>query len=210
VIRAVVFDLDGTLIDSAADLAHAVNHALRGLGLPERPPAEIAGFVGEGARRLVERAVAPRAELVEPGLALWWEHYLEHLLDHTVLYPGIAALLRASSLPMAVHTNKPGALARRILAGLGVQGCFREVLGGDEAPRKPDPAGTRAILERLAVAPSQAVYVGDSAIDVQLALAVPMPCLTVTWGLVAEDRLAAAGATRLVRSVDELGSLLRG
>jgi len=204
VIRAVVFDLDGTLVDSAADLAHAVNHALRGLGLPERPAAEITTFVGEGAVRLVERAVAPRLDLLEPGLALWWEHYRAHLLDHTVLYPGMVALLRDARLPLAVHTNKPGALARQILDGLGVRQRFVEVLGGDEAPRKPDPAGTRALLARLGVAPEEALYVGDSVVDLELARAVPMPLVTVSWGLVPEARLRAAGAARIVRTVAEL------
>jgi len=204
VIRAVVFDLDGTLVDSAADLALAVNFALRGLGLPERPEAEIVGFVGEGAAKLVERAVAPRLDLLEPGLALWWEHYRAHLLDRTRLYPGIAELLRDARLPMAVHTNKPGDLARQILVGLGVADRFAEVLGGDEAPRKPDPAGTRALLARMGVAPAEALYVGDSVVDLELARAVPMPLVTVTWGLVPEARLRAAGAVELVRSAEAL------
>lgn len=203
-IRAVVLDLDGTLVDSAADLAHAVNFALRGLGLPERPPAEIATFVGEGAARLVERAVAPRLDLLEPGLALWWEHYRAHLLDNTRLYPGVGELLREARRPLAVHTNKPGSLARQILAGLGVLERFAEVLGGDEAPRKPDPTGTRALLGRLGVAPAEAVYVGDSVVDLELARAVPMPVVTVTWGLVPEERLRAAGAAIIVRTADGL------
>ncbi len=202
--EAVLFDLDGTLIDSVQDLALAVNHALSGLGLPERPVAEIAGFVGEGARRLVERAVGARAELVEPALNLWWEHYRRHLLDHTSLYPGIAELLEAARVPLAVHTNKPGALARRILDGLGVLDQFVAVVGGDEAPRKPDPAGSRLLLARMGVAGEDALYVGDSVIDVELARAVPMPVASVTWGLVPEERLLAAGATMLIRQVNEL------
>jgi len=204
VIRAVVFDLDGTLVDSATDLALAVNHALRGLDLPERPAAEIATFVGEGAARLMERAVAPRLDLLEPGLALWWEHYRAHLLDHTRLYPGMAELLRDARLPLAVHTNKPGSLARQILEGLGVRGRFDEVLGGDEAPRKPDPSGTRALLRRLGLPPQEALYVGDSVVDLELARAVPMPLLSVTWGLVPEERLRAAGAAKFVRTVEAL------
>jgi phosphoglycolate phosphatase len=210
VIRAAVFDLDGTLVDSQADLAAAVNHALRRLGLPERSDSEIGGFVGEGAARLVERALAPRLDLLERGLELWWEHYQAHLLDRTALYPGLGTLLAAARVPLAVHTNKPGRLARRILDGLGVLARFREVLGGDEAPRKPDPAGTRLILERLGVPPAQALYVGDSFVDLEMARAVPMPVALVTWGLVPEARLAAAGAPLLLHSPEELGSLLGG
>lgn len=208
-IRAVLFDLDGTLIDSATDLALAVNHALGAVGLPERPLAEITSFVGEGAARLIERSVSPHGELAERALEHWWKHYLEHLLDHTVLYPGIAELLAGRRVTMAVHTNKPGVPARRILAGLGVQGCFAEVLGGDEAPRKPDPAGTRSMLDRLGLPPEEAVYVGDSPIDVALARAVPMRLVAVTWGLVPESSLIEAGADLLVHSVDELGAFLR-
>lgn len=203
--RAAVFDLDGTLVDSLADLAHAVNHALRRVGLPERPLPQIAGFVGEGAARLLERAVAPRLDLFEPAMGAWWEHYQVHLLDHTVLYPGVEELLRSARVPLAVHTNKPGRLARRILEGLGVLPLFAEVLGGDEAPRKPDPAGTRAILARLGVPPAEAVYVGDSVVDLELARAVPMPAVAVTWGLVDERRLAAGGAAVLVREPRQLG-----
>ena len=202
--EAVLFDLDGTLIDSVQDLALAVNHALAGLGLPERPIAEISGFVGEGARRLLERSVGARAELVEPALTLWWEHYQEHLLDHTALYPGIAGLLEAARVPLAVHTNKPGALARRILDGLGVLDHFVAVMGGDEAPRKPDPAGTRILLGRMGISGAEALYVGDSVIDLELARAVPLLVASVTWGLVPEERLVAAGATMLIRRPEEL------
>lgn len=202
--EAVLFDLDGTLIDSVQDLALAVNHALSGLGLPERPIAEISGFVGEGARRLLERSVGARAELVEPALTLWWEHYQEHLLDHTALYPGIAGLLEAARVPLAVHTNKPGALARRILDGLGVLDHFVAVMGGDEAPRKPDPAGTRILLGRMGISGAEALYVGDSVIDLELARAVPLLVASVTWGLVPEERLVAAGATMLIRRPEEL------
>lgn len=203
-IRAAIFDLDGTLIDSATDLAASVNHALRLLGLPERPVAEIVGFVGEGAARLVERAVAPRRDLLEPALAAWWEHYQVHLLDRTVLYPGVAEVLAAARVPLAVHTNKPGRLARRILDGLGVLSRFAEVLGGDEAPRKPDPAGTRLLLGRLGVPPGEAIYVGDSPLDVEMARAVPMPVVAVTWGLSPETRLAAAGPTAMARDPAQL------
>ncbi len=202
--EAVLFDLDGTLIDSVQDLALAVNHALSGLGLPERPIAEISGFVGEGARRLLERSVGARAELVEPALTLWWEHYQEHLLDHTALYPGIAGLLEAARVPLAVHTNKPGALARRILDGLGVLDHFVAVMGGDEAPRKPDPAGTRILLGRMGISGAEALYVGDSVIDLELARAVPLLVASVTWGLVPEERLVAAGAIMLIRRPEEL------
>jgi phosphoglycolate phosphatase len=204
VIRLAVFDLDGTLIDSRRDLCLAVNHALREIGLPERREEEVATFVGEGAARLVERAVAPRQDLFERALAAWWAHYQAHLLDHTVLFPGVAELLADAPFDLAVHTNKPGRLARAILDGLGVLARFRDVVGGDEAPRKPDPSGTRAILARASVRPEEAVLVGDSLVDLETARAVPLRFEAVGWGLVAPERLAAAGAAPPAADAAEL------
>ena len=206
-----VFDLDGTLVDSREDLCRAVNHALRAVGLPERSLEEVSGFVGDGAASLVERALGPaNARLLAPALGAWWEHYRAHLLDTTVLYPGVAELLARAPGPLAVHTNKPGELARAILDGLGVLGRFVEVLGGDEAARKPDPAGTRALLARHGAAPERSVLVGDSVVDLELARAVPLRFVAVTWGLVSEARLAAAGAEVRVRRADELDAHLPG
>jgi phosphoglycolate phosphatase len=206
VAKLAVLDLDGTLVDSREDLCRAVNHALRTVGRPERSLDEVSSFVGEGAALLVARALGPaHAHLQDRALAAWWEHYSAHLLDTTRLYPGLSEVLARAGARLAVHTNKPGALARRILDGLGVLGRFVEVVGGDEAPRKPDPAGTRALLERQRVAPAEAVLVGDSTVDLRLARAVPMPFVAVTWGLVPAERLAAEGAE--VR-VDDAAALL--
>jgi phosphoglycolate phosphatase len=210
VIRLAIFDLDGTLVDSRLDLCLAVNHALREVGLAERTLEEVSGFVGEGAARLVERAVAPRLDLRDQALTAWREHYQEHLLDHTVLFPGMAEVLAEARFALAVHTNKPGQMARKILRGLGVGDLFVEVVGGDEAPRKPDPEGTRGILERRGLAPSDALLVGDSLIDLETARAVPLRFLAVGWGLVTPERLAAAGATTIARNPSELAAALDG
>jgi phosphoglycolate phosphatase len=209
VIRLAVLDLDGTLIDSGRDLCLAVNHALGALGLPPRTLDEVRTFVGDGAATLVTRALGPgHAHLLEPALAHWWDHYREHLLDHTVLYPGVADALARARVPLAVHTNKPGVLARRILEGLGVLDRFVEVLGGDEAPRKPDPSGTRALLARHGARPEDAVLVGDSMVDLKTARAVPMRFVAVSWGLVPEAQLAAAGAELRVADAAALGRWL--
>lgn len=202
--RLAIFDLDGTLVDSVEDLAASVNHALRVVGLPRRDLDEIRGFVGEGARLLLERAVAPRADLVEPALAAWREHYEDHCLDRTRLYPGIAALVAGAGRTLAVHTNKPGALARKILDGLGLRSRFALVLGGDEAPRKPDPAGVRLIQARVGAAPEETVFVGDSLVDLATARAAGVRHVAVTWGLVPGADLVRAGATELAGSAGEL------
>ncbi len=209
-IRLAVFDLDGTLVDSLADLWQAVNHALDAVGLPRRTLDEVRGFVGEGAPLLVRRSIAPREDLLEPALAAWRAHYQEHLLDHTRLFPGIDRILASAPCALAVHTNKPGAMARRILGGLGVLDRFAAVVGGDEAPRKPDPTGTLGILARAGVDRAEAVLVGDSRIDCATALAAGIRFLGVTWGLVPEADLEAAGATALVRSAGELAPWLAG
>jgi phosphoglycolate phosphatase len=207
--RLAVLDLDGTLVDSARDLCLAVNHALTTLGLPERTLEEVTTFVGEGAATLVARALGPEnAQLLEPALERWWDHYRSHLLDHTVLYPGFRELLAASRVPLAVHTNKPGVLARQILHGLGVLDRFVEVLGGDEAPRKPDPTGTRGLLARHGARPEEAVLIGDSVVDLRTSRAVPLRFVAVTWGLVPESRLVAEGAELRVTRVDDLAPWL--
>jgi phosphoglycolate phosphatase len=202
--RLAILDLDGTLVDSLDDLAASVNHALATVGLPPRSRDEVRGFVGEGARRLVARAVAPRDDLLEPALAAWREHYEAHCLDRTRLFPGLAPVLAAATRPLAVLTNKPGPLARKILAGLGVADRFTAVVGGDEAPRKPDPAGARALMARAGATPEETVLVGDSRVDVATGRAAGVGVVAVTWGLGARDDLVAAGATALVEAPAEL------
>jgi len=204
--RIAVFDLDGTLVDSAADLAASVNHALSEVGLPARGEAEIRGFVGEGAHRLLERAVAPRTDLLDAALAAWRVHYGNHLLDRTRPYPGIEEVLAVAARPLAVLTNKPGQMARRILEGLGLGRSFVEVVGGDEGPRKPDPASLRGIMARAGAPVGEAVLVGDSAVDVATGLAAGVTVVGVTWGFGRREELA--GAAAIVDRAEELAPWL--
>lgn len=199
-----VFDLDGTLVDSREDLFHAVAHALASLGLPPRTLEEVTGFVGEGARQLLARSIAPSDHLLEPALAAWRVHYGAHLLDHTRLYPGIAAALASARCSLAVHTNKPGDMARRILEGLGVLSRFAAVVGGDEAPRKPDPTGTLEIMARLGAAPAETVFIGDSRIDCENASAAGIRFVAVTWGFLPATALPSAGAAAMARTAADL------
>lgn len=207
-VRVAVLDLDGTLVDSFADLSGSVNHALGAVGLPARPPAEIRGFIGEGARLLLARAVDPHLHLLEPALAAWWEHYDAHCTDRTALFPGFEPLLGRSGRVLAVHTNKPGRLARKILGHLGVGPKFAEVLGGDEAPRKPDPSGTLELVARLGGRAEDAVFIGDSLIDAKTAAAAGIPFVAVTWGFGARDELAAARPIAIVDRVEGLAGWL--
>jgi phosphoglycolate phosphatase len=204
VTRLAIFDLDGTLADSLEDLYLAVAQALSALQLPMRSREEVRGFVGEGAARLLARAIAPQEHLLEPALAAWRAHYAEHLLDHTRLYPGVAAALASARCTLAVLTNKPGPMARRILEGLGVRSRFAAVVGGDEAPRKPDPTGTLEIMSRLGAAREETVLIGDSRVDCETAAAAGVQFVAVTWGLVGASELARCGATVFAHAAADL------
>jgi phosphoglycolate phosphatase len=204
VARLAVFDLDGTLVDSVDDLHASVNHALAAVGLPLRTRDEVRSFVGEGARVLLAHSVAPRGDLLEPALAAWREHYAAHCLDRTRAYPGFEAVLAGARRTLAVHTNKPGAMARKILAGLGLLERFAAVVGGDEAPRKPDPAGLLRIMAEIGATAAETVFVGDSRHDVETARAAGVTLVAVTWGLSSRADLARAGATVFVDDAAEL------
>ncbi|MGZ6081612.1 MAG: HAD family hydrolase [Myxococcales bacterium] len=204
---AVIYDLDGTLVDSKDDLADSVNAMLARLGLPGRDPKVIHGFIGEGAERLIRRSLGPRQEDRYPEAApIWREEYAARLLAKTRLYDGIAEVLRQPPPKRAVLTNKPGAFAREILRGLGVADAFGAVVGGDEAPRKPAPGGLLGACARLGVAPELAMLVGDSAVDLETGRAAGVRVCAVTWGL--GEHAALAGADYLCRTPSELGELL--
>ncbi len=187
--RHVCFDLDGTLVDSRADLAGSINEVLAALGRPRLPPERVQGFVGDGARRLVERALGAGASpaLIEDALDRFLAHYGEHLLDRTRTYPGVPALLDALGawgVVLSVLSNKPEGMSRAIVDGLGIGQRFRAVVGGDSLPtRKPDPAGVEHLL-RLCGTPRHAMLlVGDSGIDVRTARAADVAFCGVAWGL---------------------------
>lgn len=202
--RLAVFDLDGTLVDSLDDLHASVNHALRVVGLPLRTRDEVRGFVGEGARVLLAKAVSPRDELLEQALAAWRAHYEAHCLDRTRAYPGIESLLAGAGRILAVHTNKPGAMSRKILAGLGLLPRFAAVVGGDDAQPKPDPTGLLEIMVQVGASPGETVVIGDSRHDVATARAAGVAIVAVTWGLSSRADLAQAGATIFAETAADL------
>jgi phosphoglycolate phosphatase len=186
--RLVVFDLDGTLIDSARDLATAVNRALQHVAPATAvlPDDVVRTFVGNGARVLIARSLA-RAGLsvpVEDVLPVFLEAYASCLLDTTRLYPGAEeALERLRGRRLAVLTNKPGDMSRAILGGLGVRDRFSRIVGGGDVPgKKPDPAGLLRLTAEAGVDPSAALMVGDSAIDVRTGRAAGVPTAGVTYG----------------------------
>jgi phosphoglycolate phosphatase len=210
-VRVLIFDLDGTLIDSGADLALSVNATLKETGRAPLHNDRIFGYVGQGAARLIEQALGPGAtrEECEQGLAFFLSYYRAHMLDHTVTYPGVREGLAAlDGMPMAVLTNKPVRFSRQILEGLGLASYFRYIYGGNSfESKKPNPAGMGVLLRDFGAAPKQAMLVGDSEVDVQTARNAGTWCCCVTYGLGA-DQLANNPPDLLVNSLTELAAHL--
>ena len=174
--RLIVFDLDGTLIDSLGDLTDSASELLVRHGAPPLSDAEVAGMIGEGVGKLVRRVLAARSLDLEPRQAVgeFLSIYDRRLLDRTRPYDGIPEALDAlgRSAALAVLTNKPAAAAERILDGLQLRAPFRWVIGGDGPHgRKPGPGGLHAIMRAAGCAAAETVLVGDSAIDVETARA---------------------------------------
>lgn len=185
--RAVLFDLDGTLADTAADLCAAANLLRRADGLPDLPLAAFRPWVSRGGRAMLDLALAHRqADAREAALAEFLALYGEDCARHTALFPGMERVLQAlerAAIPWGVVTNKPVELACRVLCGLGLEDRCRVLLGGDSLPRrKPDPLPLQAACERLGVAPGEALYVGDDERDMQAARACGMPAVAAAWG----------------------------
>jgi phosphoglycolate phosphatase len=198
-IKLVIFDLDGTLIDSRLDLVHSVNAALRHIGRPELPEDVIASYVGDGAPILIQRALGGEVveeTVVKKGLEFFLAYYREHKLDHTTVYSGIEeALASMLNLPtphagndsasrrLAVLTNKPVKPARIIVQALGLGPFFAQVYGGNSFPtKKPDPAGAQHLLHELGAKPEETVMVGDSHVDIETGRNAGLWTVGLTYG----------------------------
>jgi phosphoglycolate phosphatase len=191
-VRAFVFDLDGTLIDSKMDLVHSVNAMLCEIGRAEQPTDLVASYIGHGAPQLIASVLGPEAneEQRREALAVFLVHYQKQKLNVTRPYPGVTDGLRAlARYPLAVLTNKPVKMSVEILEGLDLAHFFRAVYGGDSfEKKKPDPSGARAILKELGALPSEAAMVGDSDVDMQTARNAGMLAIGVNYGFGQHDR----------------------
>ncbi len=219
-VRLLVFDLDGTLIDSRLDLIHSVNAMLRHLGRPALDGDIIASYVGDGAPALVRRALgdadADNEALFQGALEYFLGYYRVHKLDHTTVYEGIpevlARLANSSNgvpRPMAVLSNKPVNPSRDILRALGLGDFFVRVYGGNSfTTKKPDPLGVRTILQEAGVAADEALMIGDSAINVLTGRNAGLWTCGVMYGF-APRTLEEVPPDVLIETPRELGELLR-
>lgn len=206
VLNGIVFDLDGTLIESRPAIAKSVNHALRELGQDELAEADVAAHIGWGLDHLLQ-ALVP-AELVAAARPYYREHYARTAVVHTPLLPGVRdtlTALRARGFRLGVATNKPHAFARPLLDGLGIGEHFAAVSGGEAGrPLKPHPDMLERVLRELAVAPVDALYVGDMTVDGETARRAGVRFAAVATGVESDEALRAAGAEHVFPGMAEL------
>jgi phosphoglycolate phosphatase len=211
--RHVVLDLDGTLVDTKDDLAAAVNVALAALGLPPQNPRLLLGYVGNGARALLERALGTEhGARIEEGLDAFMPWYRAHLLDHAAVYAGLRAVLdtlAAEGAVFSVLTNKPEDMSASILRGLDLETLCPRLIGGDTLPvRKPDPAGLQRLIAAVGVAPGATLMVGDSAVDVATGRNAGITTCAVLWGFNGQV-VRGAGADVEIAQPGELLAICR-
>ncbi|MDR1948612.1 MAG: HAD family hydrolase [Spirochaetaceae bacterium] len=214
--NCVIFDLDGTLVDTLADIAESMNRALESGGFPPVPRGEYAAMVGWGIKRLALLALPPETrdeETAEAIAARAARFYGENPLVHSRPYPGIpqlAAELKRLKVRTAVLTNKPDPVAQLVIGGLFPPGTFDIVLGDKPgAPRKPDPASTWEIIMELDSTPRNTILAGDSEIDMETARAAECHALGVSWGYRPRAVLEKAAAERIVDSPEEILALVK-
>jgi phosphoglycolate phosphatase len=211
-VSGVVFDLDGTLVDSRRDIAEAANHALEKAGLARLPHPELESYVGDGAPLLMARAA--RVDVKDPKTALmvadFLDYYAAHPIDHTNVMPGtLEALDALAAFALGVCTNKPRRTSVAVLKGLGLEPRFKGVVAGDDLPqRKPDPAMVHETARRLGVPVTEVVMVGDGPQDVLSGRAAGALTVGVKGGIQALERLAASEPDVMIDTLAELPAVI--
>jgi len=211
--RYILFDMDGTVLDTLADLTNAVNYSLRHFSLPERSTEEIRAFLGDGARQLIQRSVPAGCdgELTERVLSFYNVWYAAHCLIETAPYPGILELmekLRQAGCKLAIVSNKPHDAVVDLAESL-FPGLLETAVG--EQPglrRKPDPDLVLYAMEKIGAVKEHSLYVGDSEPDILTARNVGIDCASVTWGFRSKQQLLDCGAKHIVGNMNELLSMI--
>lgn len=210
-----IFDLDGTLIDSRLDLANAVNATRRHMGMEPLSNERVYGYVGNGAPVLIRRAMGAQATdaEVQEALEFFLEYYGQHVLDNTLLYPGVREAIErlgGAGKRMAVLTNKPVRMSRTIIEGLGVAGHFFQIYGGNSFEfKKPNPVGVEALISEACIARDATLMIGDSSVDVQTARNAHIQCCGVTYGFQPET-LRDAAPDLLVDRMEDMADWVLG
>lgn len=217
-VKAVLFDLDGTLVNTGPDLAHAVNLMLRDLDMPGYPENRVLTWIGNGAPRLIKRALTnstegePDPDLYERAHALFHEHYLRGVSAHSEPYPDVIEALtdlKARGFGLACVTNKPAIFTHPLLEELELNGFFDYVVSGDSLPKKkPDPMQLHYVCQQLSIPEREAVLVGDSVNDIRAAKAAGMPVVCVSYGYNQGVDLTKSGPDAIIDSFRELSELV--
>ena len=210
-IKAIIFDLDGTLIDSVADLANSVNHTLAKIGLPVHTTEEIRSYVGNGVQKLIKRSLGQtHLDKFDDAFAVFMEHYGSHCTDNTFLYQGVDQTLPelAQNYLLAVLTNKSVKFSLNILQALEVETYFKQVLGGDSfSTKKPDPEGIFYLADKWSIDPvNEMVMVGDHATDIEVGRRAGCKTVFIEGGIGEKRGLIP---DLVIHSISELPDLLR-
>ena len=212
-VKAIIFDLDGTLVNSLEDLADSINHCLGVLGVPVHNTEDYKMMIGTGSRELCRKALPPdRADLADKLLEMNLIRYAQHCFDKTKPYPGIVEALDElirQGLHLAVLSNKPDNFVKLITRRIFGPDRFEMIAGQrDGLPTKPDPAGVLDILKRMQFTPDETLYIGDSGTDMTTALAAGTAAVGVSWGFRDRAELVAAGAHHIIDNPAQLLDLL--
>lgn len=205
--KLLIYDLDGTLVDTAEDISRAINFMLAEFGKPERSLKEISRFVGQGVFHLVQNVTGEKdPKQIEKGIKIYRTYYGQHMLDKSKLYPGAQEFLEFfRGRKQAVVTNKPNPYSREILEALGVADYFVEIIAGDSKyPKKPDPAALLAMINREGVTPAEAVFIGDSPVDVQTGKSASVATAALTHGFSELNEVKSASPDSIAGNFQEL------
>jgi phosphoglycolate phosphatase len=205
--KLIIYDLDGTLVDTREDIFRGVNHMLKELGRPPISNDEIAGYVGHGLYHLMKKSIQSNDEkMIEKGSKIYRKYYAEHMMDHSCLYPGVLEILDYfAGKKQAVITNKPNPFTVDMLEALGISKYFVEIVAGDsDYPKKPDPAAVLAMMKTEEASADETLFIGDSEIDVQTARNAGVETVVLSHGFTDRSELESAAPLAIVENFDEL------
>lgn len=208
----IVFDIDGTLVDSREDITNSVNFTLKKLGLKEKGLEEIASYIGRGVTDLIKRSLGEKSEdLTEKAMSIFEEYYKKHFNDHSRLYPGVEEVLRYfADKKKVILTNRKYDYAVMTLKSLGIYGYFEEILGGDNTGcAKPSSCPLDALMEKLNVDKKRAIMVGDMDIDVLAGKEAGIATCAVTYGIGSKKDIVESRPDYIIDSITKLKDIVR-